>query len=181
MAKSNRQKGVVLIISLIMLLLLTLIAASSMQTTSLEEKMAGNIRDENLAFQAAETALRAGEAIVTLNSPSFSVAGNGTLGTGLYTTVGVSPPDPCFWATVDWGSNTAVATLPSNTLNYVNKQPRYIIEELPSIHNRHALLPEGVWKPECPSAVKPTWYRITARGTGASDNAVVKLQSIFRR
>ena len=56
------QSGAVLIISLIMLLLLMLIGTTSMQSTSLEEKMAGNSRDQNLAFQSAEAALRAGEA-----------------------------------------------------------------------------------------------------------------------
>jgi type IV pilus assembly protein PilX len=44
-----------------MLLLLTLIGASSMQSTSLEEKMAGNLRDRSIAFQAAESALRDAE------------------------------------------------------------------------------------------------------------------------
>ena len=54
-------EGAVLIISLIMLLLLTIIGVTAIQTTSLEEKMAGNMRDQNLAFQAAESALRVGE------------------------------------------------------------------------------------------------------------------------
>ena len=57
----TRKEGAVLIISLIMLLLLTIIGVTAIQTTSLEEKMAGNMRDQNLAFQAAESALRVGE------------------------------------------------------------------------------------------------------------------------
>jgi type IV pilus assembly protein PilX len=56
-----QQKGAVLIVSIIVLLVLTLISVTAMQTTSLEEKMAGNMRNKNLAFQAAEAALRAGE------------------------------------------------------------------------------------------------------------------------
>ena len=58
----NRQKGAALVTSLIILLMLTLMGVAAMQTTTLEEKMAGNLRNENLAFQAAEAALRAGEA-----------------------------------------------------------------------------------------------------------------------
>jgi type IV pilus assembly protein PilX len=57
----NHKEGAVLIISLIMLLLLTIIGVTAIQTSSLEEKMAGNMRDQNLAFQAAESALRVGE------------------------------------------------------------------------------------------------------------------------
>ena len=51
----ERQNGAVLAVSLIMLLLITLIAVSSMQSTMLEEKMAGNTRDRNLAFQTTES------------------------------------------------------------------------------------------------------------------------------
>lgn len=47
-------------ISLIMLLLLTLIGVTGSQVTGLEEKMAGNMKDRNIAFQAAESALRDG-------------------------------------------------------------------------------------------------------------------------
>ena len=60
-SKSDKQAGSALIVSLVILLLLTLIGVTAMSTTSLEERMAGNNRDENIAFQAAETAARDGE------------------------------------------------------------------------------------------------------------------------
>lgn len=182
-SNAAHQSGAVLIISLIMLLLLTLIGASSMQSTSLEEKMAGNIRDENLAFQAAETALRAGESIVTLNPPAFSVGGNGTGGTGLYTTIGNGAQASGYWQTVDWSSNTAVATYTGGALNYINSAPRYIIEELPSTTSTSTASNTG-GSLESGTASSPqtvSWYRITARGTGGSDNAVVIVQSIYKR
>ena len=56
-----KQRGAVLIVALIMLLLLTIIGLSSMRDTSLQENMAGNMRDSNLALQASEAALRQGE------------------------------------------------------------------------------------------------------------------------
>ena len=72
------QSGAVLIISLIMLLLLTLIGTTSMQSTSLEEKMAGNMRDKNLAFQAAESALAAaGASLNPAALPVFDPDGTG--------------------------------------------------------------------------------------------------------
>jgi Tfp pilus assembly protein PilX len=58
---AKHQAGVVLVISLIMLLALTLIGVTSSNVTGLEEKMAANSKDVNLAFQAAEAALRAAE------------------------------------------------------------------------------------------------------------------------
>lgn len=57
------QRGSALIISLVILLVLTLIGITGMQTTVLEEKMAGNFRDKNIAFQAAESAMRDAEIV----------------------------------------------------------------------------------------------------------------------
>jgi type IV pilus assembly protein PilX len=183
MTTCNYQNGAVLIISLIMLLLITLIGISGSHVTGLEEKMTGNMRDENLAFQAAETALRAGESVVKLNPPAFSVGSNGTGGTGLYTTVGTGAQSSGYWQTVDWNNSTAVATYSGGSLNNVNSAPRYIIEELPSstststMTNTGGSLEVGV----AGSSQAVSWYRITARGTGGTENAVVILQSIFKR
>lgn len=57
----SQQRGAVLLVSLIMLLLLTILGAAAMRDTNLQERMAGNMRDHNLAFQAAEAALRFAE------------------------------------------------------------------------------------------------------------------------
>ena len=54
----NKQNGTVLIISMIILLIMTIIGLSSMRSTIMEEKMSQNVRDTNLAFEAAEAALR---------------------------------------------------------------------------------------------------------------------------
>jgi type IV pilus assembly protein PilX len=62
------QRGMALIISLIILLSLTLLGLAAIQNTSLEERMAGNTRAENIALQAAEAGLRAGEAWIALLS-----------------------------------------------------------------------------------------------------------------
>jgi Tfp pilus assembly protein PilX len=56
-----KQQGAILIIGLLFLLMLTIIGVSAMSTTAFEEKMAGNRIDREIAFQAAEAALRAGE------------------------------------------------------------------------------------------------------------------------
>jgi type IV pilus assembly protein PilX len=55
------QRGAVLVVSLIILLIMTILGVSSMKNTTLEERMAGNMRDQNLAFQSAEAALIEGE------------------------------------------------------------------------------------------------------------------------
>ncbi|WP_256601353.1 MULTISPECIES: PilX N-terminal domain-containing pilus assembly protein [unclassified Pseudomonas] len=66
------QRGAVLIAGLVFLLLLTLLATSSMQNATLQEKMAGSQAARDASFQAAESTLRLGEALI--RSPGFSQA-----------------------------------------------------------------------------------------------------------
>lgn len=47
------QHGIVLVTALVFLLLLTMLATGSMRDTTLQERMAGNLRDRSLALQAA--------------------------------------------------------------------------------------------------------------------------------
>jgi len=54
----QRQTGAALIVSLVLLLIMTVLGVTAMRTTTLQERMAGNLRDNNLAFQDAEAALR---------------------------------------------------------------------------------------------------------------------------
>jgi type IV pilus assembly protein PilX len=58
----KRQQGAALIIGLIILVVLTLIGVQAMRSSIVQERMAGNMRERNVAFQAAEAALRVGEA-----------------------------------------------------------------------------------------------------------------------
>lgn len=73
----RNESGAALIVALIMLLLISIVGVSAMQTTTMEEKMAGNLRDRHVAFQAAEAALRQGEADAEDNYPD--VDGNGSV------------------------------------------------------------------------------------------------------
>ena len=60
----NKQNGSALIISLLMLLVLTMLGITSMSTSTLEEKMASNDRNQKVTFQNAEGALIESEAEV---------------------------------------------------------------------------------------------------------------------
>ena len=63
-SSSNREKGAALISSLIFLTVLTILGMSTLGTSLLESRMAGNLRDRNLAFQAAEMGLRDAELFI---------------------------------------------------------------------------------------------------------------------
>lgn len=158
------QSGVVLVISLIMLLLLTLIGVTSVQVTSLEERMAGNSKDRNLAFQSAESALTLAENSLTL-MPTFVDAGTG----GFYsnsTTVDLSDAEllkASFW------QDNPVATSTVTGLGNGIEAPKYIIQKLDST----------VCLSTCPPGNYQSVFKVTVRATGGSKNAVVVLQSHF--
>ena len=57
MILSDKQNGLALFTVMIFLLILTIIGISSMETSSLQQMMAGNMQWNNIAFQAAETGL----------------------------------------------------------------------------------------------------------------------------
>jgi type IV pilus assembly protein PilX len=175
----HRQKGFVLIMALVFLALLTIIGVTAMSTTSLEEKMAGNMKDRNLAFQAAETALLAAERWYETQTtkPVFPDTAN-----GLYVTDSTSAVSN--WDAVNWSTNVVTFPCTPTTTSScgsgvakINTQPKYIIEDLGE-------LPE-----EKGSIVSPTDYkgkgstlaRITARGTGGTDAAVSMVQSTYAR
>jgi len=169
------QSGVVLVISLIILLLLTIIGLSAMQTTSLEEKMAGNLRDKSLAFQMAESALRAAEVGLPIVSSAFTNTGTGSsglgsFGYGFYTdtpTISMADTDvsnDSFWM------NNPVATSPITGLGNGIHSPDYIIQKLPLIFPLGPVILGVKTKTYQP-------YKITVRATGGTTNAVVILQS----
>lgn len=61
---TRQQRGAALVIVLLLLLVMTLLGLASLRATLLEERMTGALFDRSLAFQAAEAALREGEAFV---------------------------------------------------------------------------------------------------------------------
>lgn len=54
---AGHQRGAALVMALVILLILTLLGITAMGTSSLEEKMAGNIQEATRAFEAGESGL----------------------------------------------------------------------------------------------------------------------------
>lgn len=176
----HRQQGVALIMALVFLVILTIMGLAAMGTTSLEEKMAGNAKDRNLAFQAAETGLLAGENWINaqINKPGFP-----NNAAGLYLPSASTTPA---WddSSLNWSGtsnlvvypNTPTATA-SGGLAKINTQPKYIIEDLGEVPEKGG------------SKVLSTNYkgkgntvvRITSRGTGGTDAAQAMVQSTYSR
>ncbi|MFO1349040.1 MAG: PilX N-terminal domain-containing pilus assembly protein [Pseudomonadales bacterium] len=190
------QRGAALIVGLIMLLLLTLIGVAGMRDTLLQQKMVANSKDREAALQSAESALRAAED--ALGKPSvLAMTGSG----GLYNVGVATPPtilqrgtyeESAFWRQWNWAANSIaygfslVGVDPSNP-------PRYVVEQLPkgsavsggSSGSGSSGVTAEDWRGDdgtgSGAGVDYTQYRITARGIGRTTDAVVFLQSTFRR
>lgn len=167
-----RQSGAAMVIALIMLLVLTLLATASARMTLLEERMTGNTQDRNVAFQVAEAALRQGEGIVQLATlPEFNNAD------GLYQPA--APTDDPVWQTVNWDDtdNDVIAFegLDDAPGILANASATLIVEQMPAVPAVGQTLRAGIPVDE------PALFRVTARANGAAGNAIVTLQTTYRR
>lgn len=167
-----KQRGVALVMAMIFLLLLTMLAVSAIGTSILEERMAGNMGNSNVAFQAGESALVAGEVWIgsQLNKPVFDPA---NVSDGLHLRSLTSTPA--------WDSSTGVWSSSDvfsySGLNGVAAQPNYIIEDLGEIS-------DGKGSLVMPSNYKSSGknlFRVTARATGTESSAMVYLQSVYEK
>lgn len=167
-----RQRGAVMIVSLITLLVVTMIAVSSMRGSTLEEKMAGNTRDRNIAFQTAESAVREAEMFVE----SLVSMGNFGGGSGLFRQTDAEPDyyDAATWS----GSGRHVV---ANSIYGSYEAPRYFVKHFTTVTGTEgALNMSGYGDNKGTGDV--TIFRITARATGGSgDSAEVILRSQYGR
>lgn len=172
LAARRRQSGAVLIISLVLLLVITMLAVGSMQSSTLEERMAGNTRDRNLAFQSTESAIREAEVFIE----NIVSLGNFDGTAGLY---GQTHAEPSYYDTATW--STASNYVVANTDFGSYQAPRYFIKYFTVVTGTEgALNLSGYGDNKGTGDVSV--FRITAKGTGAgADSAEVVLRSQYGR
>jgi Tfp pilus assembly protein PilX len=64
LSERRYEQGVVLVFSLFILLILAAIGLAASSTSVFQQRMSSNLLDQDVAFQASESGLRAGETIV---------------------------------------------------------------------------------------------------------------------
>ena len=172
------ERGISLVLVMIFLVILSVLGISAMQSSTLSSRIARNESDRNLAFQAAEAALRDAENDIAYRRFDRSACASTISGcrtfegllnfdaactNGLCDTVGAGLATN-FWETASfwtatgnsqvYGSHTGAAALP-----VVFRQPRYLIEGF-------QVGLDG-----------STVYRVTAVGFGASESTQIMLQT----
>ena len=169
--KSNAayQKGAVLVTGIIFLIVLTILVLSIMRSATLEERMASNARNRQIALQAAEAVVRDAENTLLLNATSSPIDPLYIKGFTANCTNGFCEKDAQKWKSINWdddSTQTRTFAIGSNIdIKNVPSQPRYYVEYI------EYRIVQG-----CPKAL----FRITARGVGP-DSSTVILQTNFRR
>ncbi|WP_462328773.1 pilus assembly PilX family protein [Thiohalocapsa halophila] len=158
----RRQRGTALAIGLILLLVITLLSMAGMRSTVIQERIASNLRDRSLAFQSADSALRAAEQAIAAGVPgAVAVA---------------APGDKEYWEECWTGDETGCppATIHSIDLAAwgIAAAPEYRLEQL------HAGNYGSLASDQALSS--PPLYRITVRAVGGTADSVVLLQATYR-
>ncbi len=167
-----KQSGAALFMCLMLLLVMTLIGVSGITSSTLEEKMAGNMRNKHMSFQAAEAALRIAEieAAALAIDTNFAAAGD-----HLY-----ERTDFIWETAADWqvyGLNAIMDPDNDNVPPRFAQDPSYIIENYGTAPRDGDCMLEMPIKPGCLLPV----FRLTARGTGLNVNAISIIQSTYKQ
>lgn len=164
-----RQRGAVLVTALLLLIVLTIIGVTVMQMSRMQERMAGNSRDVNLSFQAAEGSMRAAEQYirqqnnrpVACSTAPCDVWSEGTL-------TNAANLDAAWWAANG-------QTYGMTAMGGLRETPQAIVEELGFVRTDGGV----VMGQEPPDG--RDFYQVTSRSTGGSGLAETVLQSTYTR
>ena len=173
--KTRSQSGAVLFVGLIMLTIVSLLAVSSMQSSNLQELMSSNMQDQTTAFEAAEAALLAAEEVLnnlqlgdeTISLNDFDDDASDGLIRYMYDDLAQN---------ADFNWDTDSQTTPA--LAGVASDARYVIQYIGPILDIDRVNIDNSYNSESTNTIAQH-FRVTARGTGASDSSVVILESVF--
>ncbi|MDE2154955.1 MAG: pilus assembly protein [Xanthomonadaceae bacterium] len=184
-ARAHGQRGVALVVALILLVVITLVGLAAVRGTIMQQKMASNLFDRQIAFQSAEAAMRA--AAVQLATNPGIVARNCSAG-GVVCLVNPFT-DPNLPAgsikTVAAGASTGQFT----TSAVAASQPQFVVENMgnwfdPSSSTGFNQSANAAQYGAQGTSTTSVYYRITARSgdpATVGDRAVVMLQATIKQ
>lgn len=175
LVSAQNQQGAALVISLLLLLIVTIIAVSMSQTTTLEERMAGNARDTEAAFQAAEAGLRAGEQSVWADDKTLAPCNDLTACRATpqdyFSAIDLSDQDNSWWST----NGVKYGTSGGHDLTEVQSDPHYVVTV------RGVVKDTSTIGRASSGSGKIYYYEITSRSHGKTDSSEAVVQSIYAR
>ena len=179
------QRGVALVVALILLVVVTMVGLAAVHGTIMQQKMASNLHDRQIAFQSAEAAMRAAAAMVGSN-PGI-VARNCQAASVACLTNPFADPGLPGGSIHSVASGTATGQFSAGSL--AAGQPQYVVENMGNWvdassstgFNQSANAQNYGAQGASTTAV---YYRITARSgdpAEVGDRAVVVLQAMVKQ
>ncbi len=175
-AQASAQRGVALIISLSMMLILTVVGMSTMEIGALDTRSVASLRDTQVAFQTAESALRAGEGWIDEMSETFGEPHAGdTVSGGIFVSeAGFETREKWWEDDAVWTGNGVAVDVEGglDALGAAASEPLYIVEAFskPLTSSKTA---------ENNRQTGQLFYRITAKGYGFDSSTYVVLQTTY--
>lgn len=183
----HRQSGIALVVALLLLVIISLVGLAAVRGTIMQQKMASNMYDRSLQFQAAEAAMRAAADLIP-NNPGI-IARNCAAGGVVCLANPFTDPNvpPSAYQTVVSGTGSGQFITSSLSVN--GSAPQFVVENMgnwvdPSSNtgynqsaNAHNYGAQG-------ASTTAIYYRITARSADPSavgTRAVVTLQGMVKQ
>jgi type IV pilus assembly protein PilX len=160
----HRERGAALVVSLLLLLVMTLLALGASHSTQLQERMAGNQRDMEVALQGAEAGLRAAEDLLSPTKSVVTCADKDPLTCEAYEEL---PPSMTEWWT-DWARKY------EPDLGQLADEPEFVIEHIAEVHDSLSVGGSTL------NMVRD-FHRVTARSSGVTSTTRVVVQSTHAR
>lgn len=179
------QRGVALVIALVLLVVITLVGLAAVRGTIMQQKMASNMFDRQLAFQSAEAAMRAATARIASNPGDVArdcAAGGVVCPSNPFDDTNLNQAK-IISVTVGTGSGQFTAS------DIGTGRPQYVVENMGNWYdplsdtgfnqsaNSHQYGAQG-------TSSTAVYYRVTARSgdpATVGDRAVVTLQAMVKQ
>ena len=182
------RRGVALAIAMILLIVLALVGLAAMRGTILQEKMAANLSDRQVAFQSAEAAIRVATALLPSNPGLIArnCQAGGTVCLGNPFTDSNLPSGSVHDVVASGGSTSSTAF---DVSAVAAMQPQFVIENMGNYTNPTTDTGFGNTANSRNYGVQGAsatsiYYRITARSgdpAKVGDRAVVTLQATIKQ
>jgi type IV pilus assembly protein PilX len=186
--RRRAQRGLSLVTTLLFMVSALMLGVSVLSVNVMQERMIGNTKDRDLAFQAAEAALRDAEqdlkANITADSAFAADCANGLCTPPSQRAVPLSVPVHDAATGFAWSNDNQVRKYGQHTGARpfpgvrAGGQPRYVIEKLGPLGTPPG---ESLTRIGLEPAAPAYGYRITAQAGGAREETVVILQSIHTK
>ncbi len=180
-AGPESQQGVALVVALILLVVITLVGLAAVSGTIMQNKMASNQYDRQIAFQSAESTLREASGWLADNPDDPAIRDCTT------------DDNPCLTDPFTDPNKVADAVRTATAVNSLaTSSPQYVVEKVAvggggagtGCSSANAKQRGADINGACLDTVEPaSYYRITARSgdpTNVGSRAIVTLQSVVR-